>query len=206
MILFLIDSPEIPVSEITARSPSTTYNTIPFYHVLEEPDSAATSREQVLSVHYEQASERLRVDSDYEEPVLQEARAAMGLPSKARENEAVYETANPKEPCNVASSSNTLDYSDEYCYSYTTPDQDLALKYGENRPQEAPKNEDPNYRALEGPNAGYQATEKAPANGYTSMEGTTELSGYQPLKKSARSVYQPLKKTNQQPRRAFTRK
>ena len=149
-----------------------------------------------MSVHYEQASERPRADSDYEEPVLQEARAAMGLSSKARENEAVYETANPKEPSNVASSSDTLDGSDEYCYSYTTPYQNLALKDGESRPQEAPENEDPNYRALEGPNAGYQAIEKTPANGYTPMEGITQLSGYQPLKKSARTVYQPLKKTN----------
>ncbi|KAL9959607.1 hypothetical protein ACROYT_G032942 [Oculina patagonica] len=190
------DSPEIPVAEAIPRSPDT-----PLYHVLEGPDSTDTSREQALSVHYEQSSERLRSDSDYDEPVLNEVRSAIGSPSKARENEAVYEEANPKGFTDAASSSNTLD--DEYCYSYTTPDQNQD---GKNGPHEVPKTDGPFYHALEGPNAGYQAPERPHADGYTPMAGITESSGYQPLKKSTRSVYQPLKKTNEPLRRAFTRK
>lgn len=195
------DSPEIPVAETIPRSPDTH-----LYHVLEEPDSTDTSREQALSVHYEQSSERLRSDSDYDEPVLNETRSAIGSPLKARENEAVYEDANPKGFTDVASSSNTLDADDEYCYSYTTADQNPPTKDGKNGPHEVPKTEGPFYHALERPNAGYQAPERPHVDGYTPMDGITESSGYQPLKKSTRSVYQPLKKTNEPLRRAFTRK
>lgn len=197
----MADSPEIPVSETISRSPSA-----PYYHVLEQPDGTNTIREQVLSVPYEKSSERLRSDSDYDEPVLKETRSAIGPPSKARENEGIYEDPDPKGFINAASSSNTLDDNDEYCYSYTIADQNLPLKDGKNRPHEAPKTESSAYHALEGPNAGYQFPERAPADDYTPMAGVKELGGYQPLQKSTRSVYQPLKKTNEPPRRAFTRK
>ncbi|KAJ7351700.1 hypothetical protein OS493_035960 [Desmophyllum pertusum] len=116
------------------------------------------------------------------------------------ENEAVYEAISedrhPEVFANTASNSNTLDNSDEYCYSYTTAEQSLPLEQDKNRPRphEAPKTDAPFYHALEGPNAGYQALEGTPANGYTPMAGKTEQSGYQPLQKSTRSVYQPLKK------------
>ena len=162
--------------------------------------------DRALSAHNEQSSERFRSDSDYDEPVLNEARAAIGSQSKRRENEAVYEDANPKRSTDAAGSNDTLDNNDEYCYSYTS---DLPLKDEKRGSHEGPKTDDPFYHSLEVPHAGYQALEGTPAatNGYTSMEGVTELSGYQPLQKSTRSVYQPLrKKTTEPPRRAFTRK
>ena len=161
---------------------------------------------QALSALNEQSSERPRTDSDYDEPVLKGACAAIGSQSKGREKEAVYEDANPKRLTDAAGSSDTLDGNDEYCYSYTT---DLSLKDEKSRQHEGPKTDGPLYHSLEGPNTGYEALEGAPATtiGYTPMEGVTELSGYQPLQKATRSVYQPLRKTTTEPpRRAFTRK
>lgn len=165
-----------------------------------------TIMDRALSGQNEQSSERFRSDSDYDEPVLKEERAAIGSPSKGRKKEAVYEDSNLKRFTDAAGSSDTLDNNDEYCYSYTT---DLPLKDEKSRPHEDPKTNGPLYHSLEGPNAGYQALEgkPAPTNGYTPMEGVTELSGYQPLQKPTRSVYQPLRKTTTEtPRRAFTRK
>ena len=174
--------------------------------MLEGPDGTGTIMDRALSSNNEQTSERFRSDSDYDEPVLNEAHEAIASLSKVREKEAVYEEANTKRYTDAAASNDTLDNNDEYCYSYTT---DLPLKDEKSRPHEDPKTHGSLYHSLEGPNAGYQALEGTPApeNGYTPMEGITELSGYQPLQKSTRSVYQPLRKTTTEaPRRAFTRK
>ena len=152
------------------------------------------------------SAECFRSDSDYDKPVLNEVHEAIASLSKVRENEVVYEEANTKRLTDAAASNDTLDNNDEYCYSYTT---DLPLKDEKSRPHEDPKTHGSLYHSLEGPDAGYQALEGTPApeNGYTPMEGITELSGYQPLQKSTRSVYQPLRKTTTEaPRRAFTRK
>lgn len=203
-LFFLAGSPETSVADTISRSSDTH-----LYHVLEGPDRTGTSRDQALSAHYERSSERFRSDSDYDEPVLRGARAAIG---SARENEAAYEAIGEDRDLEVfasaASNSKTLDNSDEYCYSYTTAEQRIPLQQDKNRPRphEAPKTDAHFYHPLEGPNAGYQALEGTPANGYKPMAGKTEQSGYQPLQKSTRSVYQPLKKTNEPPRRAFTRK
>ncbi|XP_020631612.1 uncharacterized protein LOC110068563 [Orbicella faveolata] len=189
------------VTDTISRPPDT-----PLYQVLEGPYGMGTIMDRALSGQNEQSSERFRSDSDYDEPVLKEERAAIGSPSKGRKKEAVYEDAHLKRFTDAAGSSDTLDNNDEYCYSYTT---DLPLKDEKSRPHEDPKTNGPLYHSLEGPNAGYQALEgkPAPTNGYTPMEGVTELSGYQPLQKPTRSVYQPLRKTTTEtPRRAFTRK
>lgn len=162
--------------------------------------------DRALSSNNGQTSERFRSDSDYDEPVLNKAREAVASLSKVHEKEAVYEDANTKRFTDAAASSDSFDNNDEYCYSYTT---ELPLKDEKSRPHEDPKTHGALYHSLEGPNAGYQALEgtPAPANGYTPMEGVVELSGYQPLQKSTRSVYQPLRKTTTEvPRRAFTRK
>lgn len=204
LVYFVAESREIPdITDTISRPPDT-----PLYHVLEGPDRTDTIRDQALSVHYEQSSERFRSDSDYDEPALKEARAAIGSPSKGREKEPVYEDPIPKRLTDAASSSDILDDNDEYCYSYTTAVQNVPLKHEKSRPHEGPKTDGSFYHSLEGPNAGYQALEGTPAatNGYTPMEGITELSSYQLLQKSTRSVYQPLRKTTESPRRAFTKK
>lgn len=166
--------------------------------MLEGPDGTGTIMDRALSSNNEQTSERFRSDSDYDEPVLNKARGAIASLSKVREVEAVYEDANTKRFTDAATSSDT---NDEYCYSYTT---DLPLKDEKSRSHEDPKTQGSFYHSLEGPNSGYHALEgtSAPANGYTPMEGVKELSGYQPLQKSTRSVYQPLRKTaTEAPRR-----
>ena len=197
----MVDSREISDATDTISRPPDT----PLYHVLEGPNGTGTIMDRALSSQNEQSSERLRSDSDYDEPVLKGARESIGSSSKGRENEAVYEDANPKRFTDAAASNDALENNDEYCYSYTT---DLPLKDEKSRAHEGPKTDNPFYHSLEGPNAGYQALEgtPAPSNGYTPMEGIAELSGYQPLQKSTRSVYQPLRKiTTEAPRRAFTR-
>jgi len=162
---------------------------------------------RALSALDEQSSERPRSDSDYEGPVLKGACAAIGSQSKGREKEAVYESANPTILTDAAGISDTLDGNDEYCYSYTT---DLSLKDEKSRSDEEPKTDGPLHHSLQGPNAGYEALEGAPAmtnDDYTPMEGLSELSGYQPLQKPTQPVYQSLRKTTTEaPRGAFTRK
>ena len=188
-------------TDTISRPPDT-----PLYHVLEGPDGTGTIMDRALSSNNDQTSERFRTDSDYDEPALNEACEGIVSSPKGREKEAVYEEANAKRFTDTAASSDTLDNNDEYCYSYTT---DLPLKDEKGRPHEDSKTHNPLYYSLEDPNAGYQALggTPAPANGYTPMEGVTELSGYQPLQKATRSVYQPLRKTTTEaPRRAFTRK
>lgn len=197
--VFITDFRKISDAADTISRPPDT----PLYHVLEGPDGTGTIMDRALSSNNEQTSERFRSDSDYDEPVLNKARGAIASLSKVREVEAVYEDANTKRFTDAATSSDT---NDEYCYSYTT---DLPLKDEKSRPHEDPKTQSSLYHSLEGPNSGYHALEgtSAPANGYTPMEGVKELSGYQPLQKSTRSVYQPLRKTaTEAPRRAFTRK
>ena len=133
--------------------------------------------------------------------MLNEAHEVIASLSKGQEKEAVYENVNFKRFTDAAARSDTLNNNDEYCYSYTT---DLPFKDDKSRPHE-----DSNTQGLENPNAGYQALEDTPAsaNGYTPLEGATELSGYQLLQKSTRSVYQSLRKiTTEAPRGAFTRK
>ena len=176
------------------------------YHGLEGLDGTGMIMNRALSTLDEQLSERPRSDSDYEEPVLKGACAAIGSQSKGREKEAVYENVNPTILTDAAGSSDTLDGNDEYCYSYTT---DLSLKDEKSRSDEGPKTDGPLHHSLEGPNAGYEALEGAQAttNGYTPMEGLTESSGYQPLQKPTRPVYQSLRKTTTEaPRGAITRK
>lgn len=198
----MVDSHEISDAADTISRPPDT----PVYQVLEGPDGTGTIMDRALSGPSEQSSERFRSDSDYDEPMLKEARGAIGSPSKRRDKEAVYEDANPKTFTDAAGRSDTLGNDDEYCYSYTA---DIPLKDEKSRAHRDPKTDGHLYHYLEGPNAGYQALEgtTAPTNSYTPMEGSTELSGYQPLQKSTRSVYQPLRKTTTEPpRRAFTRK
>ena len=197
----MVDSRELSDATDTISRPPDT----PLYQVLEGPDGTGTIMDRALSGQNEQSSERFRSDSDYDEPVLKEAREAIGSPSKGREKEAVYEDANLKRFTDAAGRSDILDNNDEYCYSYMA---DIPLK-DEKRRTHDPKTDGSLYHSLEAANAGYQAIEgtPAPTNGYTPMEGVTELSGYQPLQKSTRSVYQPLRKTTTEPpRRAFTRK
>ena len=202
LVYFVVESCEFSdASDTISRPPDT-----PLYHVLEGPDGTGTILNQALSALNEQSIERPRTDSDYDEPVLKGACAANGSQSKGREKEAVYKGANSTMLTDAAGSSDTLDGNDEYCYSYTT---DLSLKDEKSKPHEGPKTDGPLYHSLEGPNAGYEALKgvQATTNGYTSMEGLTGSSGYQPLQKATRSVYQPLRKTTTEaPRRAFTRK
>ena len=181
----MAESREIPDATDTISRPPDT----PLYLVLEGPARTDTIRDQALSVHNEQSSERFRSDSDYDEPVLKEACAAIRLPSKGRKKEAVYENQNPKRLTDAASSSDILDDNDEYCYSYTTAVQNVPLKDEKG----GPKTDGILYQSLDGPNTEYQALESTPAptNGYTPMEGITELNAYQPLQKSTRLVYQP---------------
>jgi len=171
------------------------------YHGLEGLDGTSTIINRALSALDEQSSERPRSDSDYEEPELKGACAAIGSQSKGREKEAVYENANPAILTDAAGSSDTLDGNDEYCYSYTT---DLSLKDEKSRSDEEPKTDGPLHHSLEG------ALEGAPAmtnDDYTPMEGLSELGGYQPLQKPTRPEYQSLRKTTTEaPRGALTRK
>ena len=188
-------------TDTISRQPDT-----PLCHGLEGLDETGTIMNPAFWALDEQSSERPRSDSDYEEPVLNGACAAIGSQSKGREKDVVYENANPTILTDAAGSSNTLDGNDEYCYSYTT---DLSLKDEKSRSDEGPKTDGPLHHSLEGPNAGYEALEGAQAttNGYTPMEGLTESSGYQPLQKPTRPVYQSLRKTTTEaPRGAITRK
>ena len=186
------------------RSPGT-----PIYHVLEDPNMAATSGNPALSAHSQRSTDRLRSDSDYDEPVIRGALPAIFPPSKARENEAAYETITEhRNPSGITFnvSNKTLENDDEYCYSYTTADQNLRPGNDNDKLNEGPKTQGPYYHSVEGPTTGYQTLEETPESGYLQMAGSAEVSGYQPLQKSTRSFYQPLKKKNVPPRRAFTRK
>ena len=193
LVYFVVESSEFSEARDTISRPPDT----PFYHGLEGLDGTQTimNRTLQLSALNEQSSERLRSDSAYNEPGLKGACAATGSQSKGREKEAVYENANPKRLTDVAASSDTLDGNDEYCYSYT----DLTLKDGKSRSDEGPKTDGPLHHSLEGPNAGYEALESAPAttnDDYSApTEGLSELSGYQPLQRVTRPVNQSLRKT-----------
>ena len=125
--------------------------------MLEGPDGAGTIMDRALSSNNEKTSERLRSDSDYDEPVLNKAHEAIASLSKVREKEAVYEEANTKRCTDAAASNDTLDNNDEYCYSYTT---DLPLKDEKSRPREDPKTRSSLYHSLEGPNAGHTGSGK----------------------------------------------
>ena len=190
LVYFVVESCEFSETTDTISRPPDT----PLYHGFEGLDGTETIMNRALSALDEQSSERPRSDSAYDEPVLKGACAAIGSQSKGREKEAVYENANPKRLTDVAGSSDTLDGNDEYCYSYTA---DLSLKDEKSRQHEEPKTDGPLYHSLEGPNAGYEALEGAPATSnddYTPMEGLSELSGYQSLQKPTRPVYQSLGK------------
>ena len=198
LVYFVVESCEFSeATDTISRSPDA-----PFYHGLEGLDGTETIMNRALSALNEQSSERLRSDSANDEPVLKGACAAIGSQSKGREKEAVYENANPKRLTDVAASSDTIDGNDEYCYSCTT---DLSLKDEKSRSDEGPKTDGPLHHSLEGPNAGYEALEGAPATSnddYSApMEGLSELSSYQPLQKATWPVYQSLRKTTTEARR-----
>ena len=202
LFIFVVESCEFSeATDTISRTPDT-----PFYHGLGGLDGTETIMSQSLSALNEQSFECPRSDSDYNELVLKGAFAAIGSQSKGPEKETVYENTNPKRLTDVAASSDTLDGNDEY-YSYTT---DLYLKDEKSGSDEGPKTDGPLHHSLEDPNAGYEALEGAPAttnDDYTSLEGLSELSGYQPLQKATRPVYQSLRKTTTEaPRGALSRK
>lgn len=183
----------------------------PLYDVLEGPNYTFSGRDQALSVHYDGSSERFRSESDYDEPANQGACAMIGLPSKARENDATYETVdkgrNPKSVMKDASKCPTLENSVEYCYSYSVANQELSSEVNKNTPHEVPNRQGPVYHELERPNTEYKDLQSSSAAGKKGDGAMRDIdpSGYQPLNKATRSFYHPLKKTTKPPQRAFTR-